>query len=419
MKSDISKTLAVILFVISPVTILLGESSEQREPNQFLTINDYLKYAEAHNADLQGSFEQWNAAKERIGQAKSLENPTLTYGYATERTPTRSVFEVMQPFPWFGTIEARTDLAKAFEQSARQQYEAKKHEVRYELKDAFYQYCYLAHAIEITKENIELFRHFEQVAQTRYATSLTSNPDVIRAQIELAKLEDTLKSFEKSRPVIIAKLNSILNRPALSDLPWPVAASYKRISLNGETLQELVSKSNFELKELAYNIEAARYNEKLAEKKFYPDFGLGVSIDAGMGNNGKTRVMPLISATLPIWRGNLEAGQRQTQSQIRQAQDEKNQKENVLTARAQQVLFEFEDSSRKIALYGDTIIPKAREMIAASESAYQSGTIDFLSLTDAQRTLLDYRLNYEQAVTENFKRLAELELLTGTELEMN
>ncbi len=52
----------------------------------------------------------------------------------------------------------------------------------------------------------------------------------------------------------------------------------------------------------------------------------------------------------------------------------------------------------------------------ASETAYTGGTIDFLSLVDAQRTLLEFQLRYERAVTNNQQKLSELEMLAGAEL---
>jgi outer membrane protein TolC len=61
-------------------------------------------------------------------------------------------------------------------------------------------------------------------------------------------------------------------------------------------------------------------------------------------------------------------------------------------------------------------VPKAQELVGASESAYQGGTIDFLSLIDAQRTLLKFELLRERAVTDNQQKLAELEMLVGAEL---
>ena len=379
-------------------------------------LSDYLAYAVLNNAGIRAGFEKWRASQEQIAQAKSLSDPVLSYGYATEPTPQRSMFDIMQMFPWFGTIEARTDAASAMAKSAGKQYEAKKLAIFYEVKEAFYEYGYLARSVEITRENLELLKHFEEVVRTKYAASTATHPDVIRAQIELAKLENELISLERQRPAVIAKLNSLLNRPALSELPWPKATQYKQVSIDSQKLFTLVTENNPELKALGHDIEAAESNEKLAEKRFYPEFGIGVGVDAGMGENMDSRTMPKIQLTLPIWRESYKAAQRQAEAQLRQAAQEKIQLVNKLAANTQQALYEFENSNREIVLYRDVIIPKANEMLIASETAYQAGAIDFLSLIDAQRTLLEYRLDYERAAADNARQLAELEMLAGAPL---
>ena len=117
-----------------------------------------------------------------------------------------------------------------------------------------------------------------------------------------------------------------------------------------------------------------------------------------------------------IWTDSYKAARNQARAQLRQKTHEKNQIQNTLAADAQQLLYDFEDSYRKIKLYSDVIIPKAKEMLTASESAYQAGTIDFLSLIDAQRMLLKYELDYERYLAENAQKLAKIEMLTAKEL---
>ena len=159
------------------------------------------------------------------------------------------------------------------------------------------------------------------------------------------------------------------------------------------------------------------------KKKCYPQLGIGVSyIDtaharaSGVDDSGKDPVIGMVSLTLPIWTDNYNAAQRQARAQLRQRTLEKTQMENTLASNAQQLLYEFEDSSRKIRLYRDVIIPKSKEMLLASETAYQSGSIDFLSLIDAQRVLLKYELYYERSLAENAQKLAKIEMLAGTQL---
>lgn len=399
------------------VTAIFSPASAQpADPNIPTCLADYLKLAELHNAELKAAMEGRMAALEEIPQAKSLSDPVISYGYATEPTPQRSAFEVMQMFPWFGTIKARGEAASAMAKSAGQSYEAKRLAVYYDVKAAFYEYNYLGKAVEITTENLELVRHFEQVARTQYAASTATHPDVIRAQIELAELENELVSLEKQRPAVVARLNSILNRPSGSELPWPKDADHKQVTIDRQRLFAMVSQNNPELKAMDYRIEAAQSGKTLAEKRFYPEIGIGVGVDAGMGEDMGSRTMPKIQLSLPLWRDNYKAKERQAQAQLRQVRQEKIQKDNDLAANAEQAIYEFENTQREMTLYGEVIIPKVKEMLTASETAYQAGTIDFLSLIDAQRKFLSYRLRYERVLADNAQKLAELEMLAGKEL---
>ncbi len=426
MKPKTIVSCVIIVSVVISGTVYSQQTDAGTEP--LVTLSDYLRYAALNNAGLKAAFEQWKAAIEQVPQAKSLPDPKFNYGYfinevETRVGPQRQKFEIMQTFPWFGVIEARTDQAAAQAKAAHKRYEAKKLELFEQVKYAFYEYSYLAEAIEITKQNLELVTHFEEIARSRYTTAITSHPDIIRAQIELAVLEDRLKSLKELRPAITAKLNSILNRPASSDLPWPKSPEYQPISVSFPQLYAIITKNNPQLQALGYDIEAARNKEKLAQKKSYPNIGIGVgyidtahALASGTADSGKDPVIAMISLTLPIWSDNYKAAQRQAKAQLARSAHEKTQMENTLAGQAQQLLYEFEDSKRKIKLYRDVIVPKAEEMLVASESAYQAGTIDFLSLIDAQRVLLKYQLYYERVMAENAQKLAKIEMLTGTQL---
>lgn len=407
----------------------LGSALEpQVDTNGLTTISDYLQYAALNNAALKMSFERWKAAIEQVPQAKSLPDPKFTYGYfirevETRAGPQRQKFGIMQVFPWFGKIEARTDAAAAAAKVAMSRYEAEKLKLFWQVKDAFYEYLYLASAVEIARQNLELLKYFEEVARTRYMAAAGSHPDVIRAQVELAKLEDVLKSLEELREPTVARLNAVLNRRSLKLLPWPKKEEFKQVQVERQEVIALLRQLNPELAAIDFEVIAAKSRVELAKKKFWPDIGVGVdwvqtdgALGTGVRDSGKDPVVLMFSMNLPIWRGSYKAAERQARSDVRKTKHKRNEVENTIVARAEQVLYDFEDSHRKIKLYGDSLVPKAEELLQASETAYQSGTIDFLSLIDAQRTLLKFQLQYERAVTDNEQKLAELEMLVGTEL---
>jgi len=405
-----------------------GATQQVTDINDLTKLEDYLTFAALNNAGLKSAFEQWKAAVEQVPRFKSLPDPKFTYGYfikeiETRTGPQRQRFSLMQTFPWFGVIEARTDTASAAAKAAHKRYEAAKLELFFKVKDSFYEYAYLGQAVEIAKQNLELLKHFEEVARTRYTAAAGSHPDIIRAQIELATLEDKLTSLEEMRMPVVTGLNSILNRKTDLSLPWPAREQFSLIKIDRPEVTAKMIANNPQLQALDFEVAAARARVELAKKKFYPDISIGVdwiqtddALTSGIRDSGKDPVVAMLSLNLPIWTDSYKAAQIQAKAQMRSRSAKKVQSRNDLVAQLEKSLYEFEDAARKIRLYESILIPKAREMLEASEVAYRVGTIDFLSLTDAQQTLLEFELSYERAVTTNMQKLAQLEMLIGEDL---
>jgi outer membrane protein TolC len=426
MRYDLSIFLTIILStVLSTTSRTVGQTEDVNIPTR---LEDYLEFAALNNAGLESAFEQWKAAVEQIPQSKSLPDPKFTYGYfikeiETRTGPQRQRLSLMQMFPWFGVIEARTDAAAAEAKAAHKRFEAARLELFYKVRDSFYEYAFIAQALDLTKQNLELLKHFEEVARTRYKTSAGSHPDIIRVQIELATLEDKLKTLEQLRMPIVTGLNSILNRKTDLPLPWPEKVKFNLVKIDRSAVTAKMIADNPELQALDFEVAAARAKLELARKKIYPDINIGVdwiqtdgALTAGTRDSGKDPVIAMLSLNLPIWTDSYKAAQLQARAQMRSRSARKNQNRNDLVTRLEKTLFEFEDSARKVELYKGILIPKAQEMLEASEVAYKAGTVDFLSLIDAQRTLLEFELSLERAVTTNLQKLAQLEMLTGGEL---
>ncbi len=416
MRTGISKTLAAVLVILAQCVVASGEPNE---PNQFLTLKDYVSYAEAHNAGLKSIYQQLQMALEQVPQAKALPDPQVTYNYWTKQSDLqmKQTVGVMQTFPWFGKIDARTQAAIKETSAAQQKYQAARLALFKEIKEGFYEFAYLARATDTAMENLELFKHFEEVARTRHMTTTTGHPDVIRAQVEIAKMEDVLRGLNQLREPTVSRLRTALTLPADTNLPWPKTEEFNAVELDYERLANILRQKNPELASLNYEAMAAGSKITLAEKNFYPDIGIGLMWE-NMDNRGsRDGVAMVFQMNLPLWRDSYRGGAKQAQAQKASIEQQKIETENVLLTKASQSLYEYRDSIRKIRLYRDTLIPKGRELLQASEAAYREGTIDFLSLIDAQRMLLDYHLSLQRAIADNQQKLAELEMLAGTELD--
>ncbi len=120
-----------------------------------------------------------------------------------------------------------------------------------------------------------------------------------------------------------------------------------------------------------------------------------------------------VSMNVPIRRAKYAAGVREAQARHRAAIQARANSANVLSANVKRVLYEFRDAERKIDLYRDTLVPKAKQNLGETEAAYRTGAATFLDLVDAQRALLDFELSYERALASHAQRLAELEMMVG------
>ncbi len=329
----------------------------------------------------------------------------------------------MQTFPWFGKLGGRGDVASEAAEAAHQKYEARKLRLFYRVKYAYFEYYYLARAIAITEGNIMLLSNLESVARAKYRAGMASHPAVIKAQVELGKLEDRLSSLRDLRTPTVARLNAALGRPTGGNLPWPQSIDYEEVDLNDEELHQWLKEANPELRALAYMTAREERSVKLARKDYFPDLTLGAryvetgqALDPTMNDSGKDALMVSLSVNLPLWVGKYRAAEREARARVHAAEKRHEDGESKLLADLSLALFHLRDAERKIDLYRDTLMPKAEEALSVSQRAFAADRADFFDLIDAQRTLLEFQLSYERALVDHAERLSEIEMLTGREI---
>jgi cobalt-zinc-cadmium efflux system outer membrane protein len=392
------------------------------------TLDDYLSYAALNNAGLEAAFNRWKAELEKVPQVRTLPDPRFSYGYfiqsvETRTGPQRQRFELAQTFPWFGKLRLKGDAALAAANAAQQQYEAAKLRLFYRVKDAFYEYYYLGRAITVAQDNVELLRQVEKVARTKYESGTALYADVLKAQAELDKLDDRLHTLRELRGPTLAKLNAALNRPFDAPLAWPKSVPVIKVAVDETQLVATLAQSNPELKGLEAMAQKEKSGIALAKKAFFPDITVGVDyIQTGEAMNpntpdsGQDPVMLMLSVNLPLWKSKYRAAESEAAARYQARREQHTDRTNALVADLKLALFKYQDAARKVTLYREALIPKARQTLEVTQRAFETGQADFLSLIDAQRTLLEFALTYERAVADHAQRLAEMEMLLGKAL---
>ncbi len=398
---------------------LLGSLEEKA------TVDNYVAHALVNNPGLKSAFARWRAAAEKVPQARSLMDPSLRYNYAIETGggPPSHRVELMQEFPFFGKLGLREKMALAEAWGAKAAYEQERLSLIRRVKEAYYEYYYLGRAIRVTEQNIELLKLMEEVASTKFRAG-EAQQDVLKAQVELEKMRNELRSLENMRGAVAAKLNAELNRPIDTPLPWPEEVGQQNLKYPEEQILELAKTASWELRAMSFEVEKNQKMLALARREFWPDFGLGVAymrnrMGAGgmmVSEEGEEAVEAMVSVNLPVWRKRLYAQVGEAKASLTAAIEAKQQKENALLSEIRFALYKYNDAVRQIRLYAETLIPKAEQALSASQAGYRAGHVDFVNVIDSERELLTFRLAYEEALAGHQQRIAELEMMVGQPL---
>jgi len=420
--------LAMSAFSVQPSAFSLqraagGPADEATPPelNEDSQLGDYLLFAAAHNPGLRAAFERWQAALNREVQARTLPDPRVGYGHYLKDirgrlSDRRQVFRASQEFPWFGKLGLEGDMARQEAVATERVYDAARLRLFAEVKSVYAEYYYLSRSLAVSEENIELMKYLEQVVRTRYAAGAAGHPDVIKAQVELGKLENERRMLGDMRPAVSAKLNATLGRPPEIPISWPRALPEEPIAAESAELLAALRAANPELQAMAADVAKEESAVRRAHKNYYPDLMLELEYMDMRSRGMPDEVMGMVSVNLPIWRAKYRAGEREAQARLRSAQRMLEDRRNLLGAEAAMALYGVRDAQRRIGLYRDTLLPKAKESLKAVQTAFAGGKAMFLDVLDAQRVLLEFGLAYERALADHVQRRGELERLIGREI---
>jgi len=391
-------------------------------------LSGYIHVAVERNPEIKASHAAWRAAMEKVPQAGVLPDPRFTYGYyfepvETRTGPQRMRYGLAQTMPWFGKLSLREKQAALEADAQVARMEAQKVKVIGQVKDAYYEYAYLAQAIAITRENIDLLGFLEQVAEARYRAGLADYSQIVRLGVEQGKLEDRLRSLDDLKKPIQARLNAAMSRPSSDSIPLPENIPVMVTALTDQEIMTGIDDSNPDLKALEVMTHASQAGVDFAGKGYYPDFTFGMEMiqqdRARQGepvNNGDYPLIGTVSINLPIWVESRNAAVREAEQRKQGFREQWFAGRDRLNASMQLALYKYHDAGRKIELYQNSLLPKAEQVLGASLQSFQTGAASALDLVDAQRTLLEFQLSALRALADQGQRMAEMETLLGREI---
>lgn len=417
------------LIVLSVFLVLqmftLGFSQEGR--GEKAVLEGVIQEALQENLQIKSAWREWQAALEKVPQAKALPDPVLSYSHFGSRLetrlgPQRNKISLSQKLPFFGKLAYKAEVAQSQAASFEADYEAVKADIVLRVKQIFFSLYWYESALRISQEEKELLRRLAQTAQKKYETGQANQQDILKAQLEASKVQEKILNLEQGRKAAAAELNALLNRAPDALVEKVEGVEIPSFSFELDELYDRAKESRPELKKVEHLIEKNEKSLKLAKKDFLPDFHLMFDyIDIGGGTttlpeDGRNAWMGSVGVNIPLWRKKLRAAEAEQSIKLKASEDLYRNVTNETLSRVNEIYHEVKTLEEQIKLYTYSLLPQAEQSFKASEAGYLTGKVDFLNLLESERMVLMVKTGYHKSVSELRKSLAQLERMVGLEL---
>lgn len=413
LKSFFLVAMIVLMGVVYPV---------KSQPTD--SIQYYLEMAGRNNPKIKSEFLRYQSSLERIPQAGAYPDPTLDIGFFLKPMDIidgKQVadFTLMQMFPWFGTQKAARTEAAQMAKVAYEEFRLSVNNLFLDVATQWYELSSLQQQLKNSEDNRRSLLQLESLATRKYSSpasnsgSMSSSSggmsDVLRVQLEVAELDNTIESIKSEIVAKKSAFNALLNQPSLHHISVPDTIIKTPYVFNVAAVMEQIGRQNPRL--LMINEEKLAYEARAEadKKKSYPTVGIGVQYSLinkrsdmllpVSDMNGMDMFMPMVSISLPLFRGKYKAQQKESELAILSNTERFVDMLNSLEAEVYQIKHELEDAARKIDLY------KKQSQLAQTTyrlliQDFVSGKSDLTNLIQVQRQLLDYTFKEADAVAK-------------------
>ncbi len=383
-------------------------------------LNFYLNTAAQKNPELKAAFKRYLATLEKIPQVKSLPDPQLAFGYfikpvETKTGPQKFKLSASQMFPWFGTLKTAGKVQIFQAKAAYEQFDQVESRLFQEVRKSYYELYFLKQKIDLTKDNLNLLKRFQILAQRKITIGKTSVIDVIRAQMALNQALNMLMQLEDLWQAKQTEFKNLINTDRALQINLPNTLPQSLLP-DLRTLKKDLSHNHLLIRQdfLSRKFKA---KQEWARKAGLPKFLIGLDyINIGTPAIDKTGFNDalLIKAgiTIPLFRKKYRALIKENKLLTEANLSTQKSIQNDLDTKLSVTYAAYEDAIRRITLFKQQK-KLARRATDLLQSQYENGSKNFEEILRMERQYITYAIQYEKALSDLQKRIAEIQFLIG------
>lgn len=371
----------------------LGRAARAQETASGAALEALVAEALERNPELVALREAVTAARARPGQERALDDPMLSVLYTNdgwspslgEKDMTTLAFVASQALPGRGTRALRGRVAEREADLAEQQLERARLGVAASVRRAFYALALARERLELVREQEQIWREIEGVARARYAVGQGAQPDVLRVQIEVTRVEQQVAEQQAEAGIRTAEILRLTGRPAGTPVEAPARLALVPFAESAEQAFERLALLSPELRAAGLAQERDRARLELAHLEGRPAW----SVELGYMNRGGLDPMWQAGVTLglPLRKARRTASRAEAEARASASDRLAESVRLQLRYRTEERVARLRATEKVAALYAGGIIPQDGMSVDAAVANYQSGKVPFVAVLEALQTL--------------------------------
>ena len=421
MKSCLYKKISTICLGLSCLMTSVGmaESLSLRQAEQLAVKNDYLGQGLQSSAD---------AFDDQAVVADTWPDPRMKFGvlalptdsYDLDQEPmTQIILGYTQALPRGDSQQFAVNKMQAMAGNKRQMAEVRKRQVIKRVRMAWLDVYLQEQAETIIRKNRRLFEQQLEVSQSLYASGRGKQQDVLQAELEISLLDDRIEDIIAKKREARARLAQWVGeenwqRPLDLESPLLTPPEVDDIAELKQALQ-----SHPVVKARQAMVESAEAEVAINHEKYAPQWMFDVTYGKRDGQNmdGSDRadfLSAVVNVDIPLFTENRQDRQLSaSKKQLQAARYDKLDALVALNSQLEQAYARWQQLSRRLVLYDNDVITRARQNARAAFNGYQSGVVPFFTLTRARTAELKTELQRLKLEVKTAMALADIDFLAG------
>jgi len=446
LRTKCGGSILALLFIPS-----LAAQQSLSSVESILSFETAIKSAQKNDPWLTGNFHKQRSIESMSTAVSTLPDPKISIGLANLPTDgfdfgqegmTQAKIGIAQMFPRGDTLDIKSQQLRIQSEAFPFQRQDREAKVAVTVGSLWLDAYRVQQSIALIEKNRSLFEQLADIAEASYSSAVgkTRQQDIVRAQLELTKLEDRLEKLGQQKNRFEGMLSQWLTKfstgndsveaTLISDFSLHNIVLSQQIPQIDLINNNLVSTQNWlKPEELVHyftnhpsvvavdkKVSATKTGIKLAELQYQPEWGVSASYgyraDDPMGKSRADLFSVGVTFDLPLFTEDRQ--DKEVQSAIFQTEAVKTEKLLLL----RQLLGSYSSAKGRLKrlkdrqnLYTSKLLPQIHDQAEASLTAYTNDDGDFAEVVRSRIAVLNAEIDELTLNVEEQKILLELNYL--------